>query len=165
MLVRRLLAFLIDYVLITIYALLLLSVAIGIYGFDTLLHMKPDPIKGYLIGFFMLTLPVLCYGYFMESSHYKATIGKQCMKISVISLQGNIGLLERNILKFLPWEISHIGVHGLRFYIDTGAEIPFWIWVLLIFPQIVVIVYLFTVLYYQGIYSLYDKFAKTKISL
>jgi uncharacterized RDD family membrane protein YckC len=164
MIAKRLVAFLIDYLLIITYALLLFGLVVSIYGFDNLQNTQLNAVQQYFTGFFTLTMPVFCYAYFMESGRYKATLGKQCMKIHIASPLGNRAILVRNILKFLPWEVAHIGIYSLRFYINKGAETPVWVWMLLVLPQVVVVVYFVSLFYYRGFYSLYDKFLKIKIT-
>jgi len=68
-----------------------------------------------------------------------------------------------NILKFLPWEIAHIGVHWIVYYSNTGTDIPIWVYALLILPQIVVFGYFISLIIYKGEYSFYDKIANTKV--
>jgi len=161
LLIKRGLAFGIDYLIIVIYAVLLL-------GITTLLSLKSfGPIKGQFIGFVTLTLPVFLYFYLNERSIYRGTIGKRIMNISVITNQQNCNrnILIRNILKFLPWEIAHIGVHWIVHYSRMEIVTPNWVWIVLILPQIVVLAYLSSVIIYKGEHSLYDKLANTKIEI
>ena len=161
LLIKRSVAFGIDYLIIVIYAVLL-------FGITTLINPENiSPIKGQFVGFITLTLPVFLYFYLTEKSIYKGTIGKRIMSISVIIDQqgSNRNILIRNVLKFLPWEIAHIGVHWIVYYSKMEIAPPNWVWVLLILPQIVVFGYLISLVIYKGEYSFYDKIANTKIGI
>jgi len=161
LLIKRGVAFGIDYLIIVIYAVLL-------FGITTLINPENiNPIKGQFVGFITLTLPVFFYSYLTERSIYKGTIGKRIMSISVIINQqgSNRNILVRNILKFFPWEIAHIGVHWIVYYSKMEIAPPNWVWVVLILPQIVVFGYLISLVIYKGEYSFYDKIANTKIGI
>lgn len=159
LLIKRVLAFGIDYLVIVAYALLLFGIT-SLFGLTVF-----GPIRGQVVGFVTLTLPVFLYFYLNERSTYRATIGKRVMNISVITnLQsGNRNVLIRNVLKFLPWEIAHIGVHWIVYYSRMEMVTPNWVWAVLILPQIVVLGYMISAIIYKGEQSLYDKIANTKI--
>lgn len=148
LLIKRGVAFGIDYLIIAIYIALLI-------GITSLI--KPEninPIKGQFIGFITLTLPVFLYFYLTERSTYKGTIGKRIMNISVIINQegSNRPILVKNILKFLPWEIAHIGVQWIVYYSKMEVDPPNWVWAALILPQIIVIGYIISLVVYKGEY-------------
>lgn len=159
---KRVLAFLIDYTVIIIYAVLLF---LG----STLLqnHFNVDlnfgsPIKNQTLSFFTLTLPVFLYFFLSEKSNRKATIGKKIMGINVAILKNqNNSVFLRNFFKFLPWEIAHIGVHQIVFYESVSTET----WFLLILPQIIVCWYLLSVIMSKGKSSFYDKLSNTEVTL
>jgi len=160
---RRVLAFIVDYAIIIAYALLLFLVS-------TLLknHFNVDlnfgsPIKNQILSFFMLTLPVFLYFYLSERSARNATIGKKVMKLEVVSNKGNIFL--RNFLKFLPWEIGHIGVYQIVFYDQQQLPTPIWLWSVLIIPQLIVLIYLISTILSKGKRSIYDLISNTEITL
>ena len=161
LLIKRVIAFGIDYLIIVFYAMLL-------FGITTLVNPgNINPILGQFVGFFTLTLPVFLYFYLTERSIYKGTIGKRVMGISVIiNQQGSSrNILIRNILKFLPWEIAHIGVHWVVYYSKMEIAPPNWVWVVLILPQIITFGYLISLVIYKGEYSFYDKIANTKVGI
>lgn len=114
--VRRLLAFIIDYLLILIYAGLLIGATLVITDPQPL-----HPVKAQLLGFFTLTLPVFLYSFLLEKGAKRATIGKRIMKLSV-QYNNPIDIAQRNFLKYLPWEIAHTGVHWLIFYSWSELE-------------------------------------------
>lgn len=156
---KRGLAFLIDYCIIVTYALVLLGsvmVAQAILQFEVPVL---SPWYGQLLGFISLTFPVMLYFFFSEKSSHQGTMGKRILKIRV---DGN-NLLLRNILKFIPWEIAHAGVLWLFYFESAGMETPIWVWVLLILPQVLVLLYFITLLSNKGSQTLYDKIAQTRV--
>jgi uncharacterized RDD family membrane protein YckC len=164
---KRLFAFLIDYLVIAGYAVVLFGLAV--LGFE-LFGASPaisNPIVGQMVGFITLTLPVFLYFFITEKGKRKGTIGKRKLKIQVETEAVNLtrNMLLRNILKLLPWEIAHTGVHWVVYYSNNNPEVPYWIWAFLIIPQIAVVLYFFSIIFYKGESSFYDKIAKTKIVL
>ena len=159
---RRVKAFLIDYVLLLLYASLLFLVTWALNGGE----LQPmTPLKGQLIGFFTLTLPLFLYFTLLEGGARNATIGKRVMSISVRNKEGGRPALQqvviRNLVKFLPWEIAHTFVHQLFHYLRTGQEVPLGIGVGLVVPQAVVLLYIITPLWQSQKQSIYDRVAKT----
>jgi uncharacterized RDD family membrane protein YckC len=160
LIVRRVLAFALDYILIMCYAALLFLVvtSMGLSGLS--------PVEGQLMGFVTLTLPVFLYFYWMEKSSSSATIGKRIMHISVQPVENKRKhIFIRNLLKFLPWEIAHVGVHWIVYYSNIGQTPPLWIWIVLILPQVLVLGYFVSILYSKGQSSMYDLVANTKIEI
>lgn len=159
---RRVLAFCIDYAIIIAYALLLFLVSTLLTTYFSIDLNMGAPVKNQLLAFFLLTLPVFLYFYLSEIGARRATFGKRALRIKVSS-NGNIFL--RNLLKFLPWEVAHIGVHQVVFYDQQQLETPIWVWILLILPQIIVLIYLMSTFLSKGKKSVYDQIAKTRIEL
>ena len=160
---RRLIAYCLDYIIIVMYALLL-------FGLTIILNLKElalTPISRQFLGFISLTLPVFLYFYLSEKGSHRATIGKRMMNISVFyeSDSTKPRILQRNILKFLPWEIAHTGVHWIVFYSKYKNDVPVWVWILLILPQITIVIYLVSIVVSKGESSIYDKIANSKIKV
>lgn len=162
---RRVTAGLIDYGIIFIYA-------IGLYILSTVLislqlPMKIiHPIQGQLIGFSTLTLPVFLYFIFFERFANGASIGKKAMNIKVaLNKNCSHAFIKRNILKLLPWEVAHLGVHWLLYYERSPYDVAIWIWAALIIPQIVVIFYFLSILKSKGKQSIYDSWAGVEVSM
>lgn len=158
---KRILAFGLDYLIIVVYGMALFGTASTI-GVGSL-----SPLEGQLIGFITLTLPVYLYFYLMERSSLAATLGKRTMNISVQTDTENNSqrILFRNILKFLPWEIAHLGVHWIIYYSAVDINPPIWVWIALILPQVIVFGYILSIVFYKGKSSFYDKLASTRIEL
>jgi uncharacterized RDD family membrane protein YckC len=140
-------------------ALFMLSSAFG--------EMELDPLQGQMVGFISLTIPVFLYFYLSERGKIKATIGKRLMNIQVNSLQGRHkrNILVRNMLKFLPWEIAHVGVHWIVFYSSNHIETPMWVWIILILPQLIVLTYMVSIVVSKGRGGMYDQFASTSVGM
>jgi len=160
---RRIVAFCLDYLIIVAYALLLF----GTTKVLNLEKMVSTPISGQILGFASLTLPVFLYFFLTEKSESRATIGKRVMNISIRSKieKTKTRILLRNILKFLPWEIAHTGVHYIVFFSNTKNTIPVWIWILLMLPQLITIAYFFSIIISKGESSIYDSLSNTKVKI
>ncbi len=154
LLIRRITAFSIDYVLILFYAGLLFLLSLLYQNISNKELGDPGPLNGQLIGFFLLTLPVFLYFLLSEKSKQKGTIGKRISKIQVEFADNKTGatrqLFVRSFLKFLPWEIAHTGVHWVLFYSRNNEQTPIWVYTLLIIPQVVMIFYFITIIMTKG---------------
>lgn len=119
---QRVKAFLWDYAVMLLYILLISFLFWVIQIADTWLFA--DRISAQSTIFFSLTLPIIINFAFAESSSKQASFGKQNIKLKVSDTNGNqisfIRALMRNILKFLPWEISHTLIWQINFYPDTN---------------------------------------------
>lgn len=122
-----------------------------------------SPIEGQIVGFISLTLPVFLYFYLTEKSKAAATLGKRVLKIKVKSLHSSGSIFMRNFIKFLPWEIAHVGGHWMGYYTNHAIDPPLWVWIVLIIPQLTVLYYMFSIVRTKGDSSLYDRIAGTEI--
>ncbi|RAJ05399.1 RDD family protein [Chitinophaga skermanii] len=159
----RLVAGMIDYAIIVMY-IIAIAIISNIYHSITQQTPQPlPPLQGELMGLFLLIIPVFCYFFFTESSSRKASIGKRLRGLQVISKTGKKGIFWRNVLKVLPWEIAHSGVHWL-FYYDTQSKItPFFVYILLILPMVIVIFYAVSIILSKGHSSVYDQLTKVHL--
>jgi uncharacterized RDD family membrane protein YckC len=164
LLFKRILASTIDYAIIAGYAGILFLCTNIITSISNL-NFSENPIIGQLIGFMTLTLPVITYSYLTEKSNWRGTIGKRLQKVVVLTDQNEIpkSILLRNILKYLPWEIGHTGVHWIVYYSSNSIETPLWVWVVLILPQIISIMYFISIVVSRGQSSIYDRISMTSI--
>lgn len=159
---KRILAWLIDWILILVYVCILFGTMMALASSGVLKLESVHPFKGQLIGFFSLTLPVVLYYILFEASARHATPGKRVMKIEVTANSLRTSqIILRNIMKFLPWEFAHAGILWIN-YIQT-PETPLWIWFLLITPQVMVVAYMMSMIATKGSGSLYDKMAGTRV--
>lgn len=164
--IRRSLAWIIDYGIIASYATGLFLVTRLLISIT---HWEPinDPFNGQVVGFLTLTLPVIIYSYLTEKGIWCGTVGKKLLKLVVLTDHNNRArnILLRNILKYLPWELAHTGVHWVVYYTSNNMEVPTWTWLLLILPQLIVIIYFASILLSKGETSIYDKFSNTRIAI
>ncbi len=105
---RRAGAYAIDYAVIAVYALALAGVTLAVTG--------PDPdlsnAAGYGLALATLTAPVVLVFSILESM-FGASPGKALTGLRVMRGKAKPQFsraLARNGLKFLPWEIAHIGI-------------------------------------------------------
>lgn len=161
---RRLAALIIDFLLILLYACALFALT---YLFTNGESVQVSPYIGQLIAFVTLTLPVLgCFIYF-EYTNKNGTPGKQLLKLKVVAHDGTAPALSsvviRNIVKLLPWEIAHAFVQALFYFLNSKQEAPAWVMAGLIFPQLLVFLYmLYPLLHKQGL-GFNDVLARTKV--
>lgn len=163
MVLKRILAYIIDWFVIILYAGILFLVTYSLYQMNGAELEVLDPVKGNFISFFSLTLPVFLYFYFFEKSSKQGTLGKQLMKIKIEN-NSSKNVFVRVFMKILPWEIAHFGMHYAVYYEAHEMEIPVWNMVVNLVPQIIVLVYFISVLLSNGKSSVYDKVAQTGIA-
>jgi uncharacterized RDD family membrane protein YckC len=163
---KRILASTIDYAIIAGYAAILFLGMNLIFSISNL-KFSENPVIGQLIGFMTLTLPVITYSYLTEKSEWRGTIGKRVQKIVVVTNQKETtqSILLRNILKYLPWEIGHTGVHWIVYYSSNSIETPLWVWAVLILPQVILVMYFISIVVSRGEGSIYDRISMTSIKL
>lgn len=164
---KRILAFLIDYILIILYAVILAGISMLIYLISGIETVVSNPVNGQIVGFFTLTLPVFLYFYHTENGSGRATVGKRKMGLNVQTCKNfhKHPVFMRNVFKFIPWEIAHFGVHWIVYYSHQDAGPPSWILIVLIIPQLIVIAYIMSIFTSKGKSSIYDKSAGTCIAI
>lgn len=164
---RRISAFMIDFLLIVLYAAFLYLIMMVFFPDFVENQTGSTPVKMQIVGFITLTLPVFLYAYLTEKSPREATIGKRWMKLMVVSANPSKPrkIFLRNLLKYLPWEMAHTGVHWLFFNGNDKADLPIWVWMMLATPQVIVLLFFITIVIYKGQSSFYDRIANTRIIL
>lgn len=163
MIFNRILAFVVDYFLILMYGTLLYLMTTNLIFDQVPDSVLYQPFFNQMIGFFSLTLPVVIYFILCETSNRKATVGKRLLGLKVQSEKGEIGIIIRNLIKFLPWELAHAGIHWLLFYQSLGKNISSWIWGMILIPQLIVIGYLVSLFLSGGKNTIYDSISNTKV--
>ena len=127
--IRRLVAFAVDWLVIAAWAAMLFGVVM--FGFSGHPPRPNGPWQMQVIGFAVMTLPVVLYFTLCESSVWQATLGKRALSLRVV--YGRVGRtpfshsLLRNIIKFLPWEMGHIVANQAFF--STSSGVPAWVYV------------------------------------
>ena len=167
--IKRVKAFMIDYIFILIYIGLLLGTSLLV---SKVFKLKPDnlnPAAGELIAFATLTLPVILYFTLSENGKYGGTIGKRKMGLQVVNNtlnKANVGqLLIRNCIKFLPWELAHFFIFQLFYFNSTSSATPGWVLAGLITSQLLAIIYLLFMIFNKNNRSIYELFSQTKVVL
>jgi uncharacterized RDD family membrane protein YckC len=164
--IKRLKAFLIDYLVILIYIGLLIGSTLLIAKYLSVSLANVDPVSGELIGFVTLTLPVILYFTLMENSKYAATLGKGKVGLKVVSKdlsKATLGrLLTRNCIKFLPWELAHFFVFRLFDFTRRDIPLPGWVLVGLITSQAIALIYTLFLFSKNG-RSVYELLSSTRV--
>jgi uncharacterized RDD family membrane protein YckC len=154
LLFKRIGAFFLDYLIVACYGLFLYFI------FSNVLHVRQhiSPVQAQFLGFFTVTLPVYLYYFLCESSHFRGTIGKLLLQLKVVGreLHTKNSLALRNLLKLVPWEIAHAGVHWWLYYEHHQLPVPWWVWVLAILPQLIMLSYFLSLVFYKGKQTFYD---------
>jgi uncharacterized RDD family membrane protein YckC len=131
--VRRIAAWLLDYVLIAAYLILLTAATIGLEasprrGIVTSAMRQPGSAE--LLGFVSLTLPVVLYFALFEASSMRATVGKRALGIAVVDVRGRRlatpRALLREAVRFTPWELSHALIWRVAISPAPGST-PLWL--------------------------------------
>jgi uncharacterized RDD family membrane protein YckC len=127
---RRILAFLIDYIVIATYGVLLFLINVRFNEIYSHFEKISHPIQAQLIGFLTLSLPVVLYFTLFENSARLGTPGKWLLNLKVVSTDFEKTpfhcLAIRNAIKFLPWEMAHICIHWGFYYMNMGKGLPAW---------------------------------------
>jgi uncharacterized RDD family membrane protein YckC len=169
-LVRRLKAFAVDYVIITVYAAVLFlttKLVSLVFGLNL---QNISVIVLHLISFFTLTLPVILYFTFSEHSKTGGTLGKRKYNLQVVACYthnitrpGFIQLLVRNTIKFLPWLLAHFFVIELIQNRQSTRQTPTWIFTGLIGSQLLALVYFIWLVVSKQNRSIYEAISSTRV--
>ncbi|HEU4782992.1 MAG TPA: RDD family protein [Ktedonobacterales bacterium] len=169
---KRLLAFALDYIIISVYlgVLVLVSVVVARTpagpGFRALFD---DPNSAEATAFLLLVVPVLLYFAIFESSRWQATWGKRVLRLRAETTSGEragfLRALWRNALKLLPWELTHACLWRIPGWPFDPQTPPLWINVGLILVWVIVVVYVVSLLLSRTGQTLYDHLAGMRIAL
>jgi uncharacterized RDD family membrane protein YckC len=164
---RRIAAWLLDYLLIAAYLVLLTAASFGLRasplrsGFDSALSR---PATAEVLGFLLLTLPVVLYFAIYEASLLEATLGKRALGLAVVRLDGfRLSIwraLLREAARFLPWELSHALLWRVALSADRRV-LPLWIAVGYAVVYAIVLLYLATLFIASQHRTVYDRLAGT----
>lgn len=160
---KRLLALLIDYLIILAFALVVLGCTLAV-SFAFLGGLpQMNELQSNLVSL-VLFLPVLVYSIFCEAGKKRGTPGKRALKIQVAPV-GQGGLkpwqaIVRNCVKFAPWEFAHIVIFKM---VALNAELP-PVWMgMMVAANILPVVWLMVVLCRKDHRGLHDLAAKTQV--
>lgn len=112
-----------------------------------------------------ISLPVWLYFIVLESSNYKATLGKRLFKLRVVNDTHDSKLplqvsVKRTALKLLPWELIHIGLNlpNPVWFEDTPS-----FRYLTLAGTLLFVFYFITILVSKRRTTIYDDLIKTKV--
>jgi len=128
MIVRRSVAFLIDWCVIAVWGSALFGIVVGLSA--GVPEGPGSPWQGQAVGLVTMTIPVLLYFALMEAGPWRGTLGKRVMRLRVQCVDGGAPdfgrTLLRNAIKFLPWECGHL-VAQQAFHAGESS-LPTWVW-------------------------------------
>ena len=163
----RIKAFAIDYLIILVYIGLLFVATLFISRLSNADLDDINTLTAELIGFLTLTLPVIVYFSLTEAGKHAGSIGKRKYNLKVVTDKNdkaNISrTLWRNIIKFLPWELAHFFVYQLFYFSKTGIDTPAWVLYGLVATQAIAILYLLFILFGKRHRSVYELISSTKV--
>ncbi|MHC5065249.1 MAG: RDD family protein [Planctomycetota bacterium] len=157
--ISRILAFSIDWLVIIAYGTLLFLLQRYVYTPDPDLFVGVWRAQG--MYFCIITLPVILYFTFCESSGMQASLGKLAMGLKVVGIDGQRITLGRafgrNLGKFFAWELGHLAVN--HFVQLADQELPVWVFVVSGLAQLIVV--LFVIQLFLTGRTVYDYLADT----
>ena len=167
--IRRLAAFGLDYLVIFGYLVVLAGLSVGMLasGLRSAYSVAwATAWSAEVMGFLMLTLPVVLYFAILESSTAGATLGKRVLGLQVRSPYGKPLSRGRSLLrsaaKFLPWELAHFTIWHLVSATTAHMQPPVWTTISLGFVYVLVVVYLVT-LVVGSHRTIYDRIANSLV--
>jgi uncharacterized RDD family membrane protein YckC len=112
---RRGAALLVDYLVISGYLVVLVAVGVALQFSGAVNPLTARPLLGQLIGFVVLTLPVMVFLAMSESSPAAGSPGKRRLglRVALADGAGQISLMRalvRNGAKLTPWELAHAAI-------------------------------------------------------
>ena len=129
---RRIAAWSLDYLVIAAYLVVLTAVSLGLKATglrSTFNAAMSGAATAELLGFLLLTLPVVLYFAILEASPWQATLGKRALGLIVVrDSRGRLPFgraIVREAVRFLPWELSHALLWRIALAPDRGS-MPAW---------------------------------------
>jgi uncharacterized RDD family membrane protein YckC len=167
---QRLVAFALDYLVISAYLVVLvaLSLLIGVTPAGTRFRaLFANPNSAELTAFALLVVPVLLYFALFESSPARATWGKRVRGLQVVTMAGTtVGLpraIARNALKLLPWELTHACLWRIPGWPLAAHDPPLWASVGLVLVWVIVVLYAVSLLVSRTGQTLYDRLTGVRV--
>ncbi len=159
---QRLAAMALDLLIVAGYAAILAITASIFFRVTSAGRLMDSAWTRDAVAFITLVLPTILYFSFQESSSRQATFGKRKMGLKVVDTHGarlSAGrALLRSGVKFLPWQMAHTAV----FQIWNGNSSAF-LFALSLFAQILVVIYLLSILFNRQHRPLYDRLAGSAV--
>ena len=168
---RRLLAFGVDYAFVAAYLAVLLGISLVLLASPAgvgYAALWSGPVRGALMGFAVLTLPVVLY-FALSESLAGCTIGKRVLGLRVVSAGGGrLSMprsLARSAIKFLPWELAHFTIWHYVYGSSAPVGPPAWTYATLAAVYLLVGLYLATMVAGRAHRSVYDRVAGSQVEL
>ncbi len=167
---KRLLAFLLDYLVISVYIVTLTVVSMLILrsgAGPALTGLFANPVRADLFAFLSLVLPVILYFAILESGPRQATWGKQRMRLCVTDEQGvRLTLpraLLRSVVKFLPWQIAHSSLFHIPGWPMNVVDVPTASVIGFLVVWILIFAWLGFLIFHPSQRAPYDLFAGSRV--
>ncbi|GHO41914.1 RDD family protein [Ktedonospora formicarum] len=167
---RRLVAFLLDYLIISVYLifLVIVGVGLGLGPLKTIFQvMFANPNVSEASAFLLLVLPVLLYFVLCEQSPWQATWGKRKLGLRVTDASGARlrfpRSLVRSLLKLAPWELTHACLWRIPGWPTAPSTPSPIITVGLVLVWVLVGAYLISMFVGKKHQTLYDWIARTYV--
>lgn len=166
MILRRIAAFAIDYLVLAVY-IALVSITFALLPRDFVQWLFATPLSAQITVVIILTGPVLLYFAVLESSRRQATVGKRALGLRVSRVDGRRISFERGLarngLKLIPWELAHTCLWRIDGW-PTAPESPSgWVLIGLILVWVLVAAYFIWMFTNDRCQSLYDVLSGTVI--
>lgn len=128
MLILRLFAFALDWLILALWAGLIFGIIMFWHEWNP--PSFSSPWQGQAVSFLAMTLPFILYFASCESSSHRSSIGKRIVGLEVSKRSGErlsfSSSLLRNAIKFVPWEFGHLMAHHAAFVEESASS--YWIW-------------------------------------
>lgn len=161
----RLLAWLIDWVLILLWAAVVAAVGVPLYLSGVMGKMPPVALN--LVSALVLVIPVTITLAALESGRRSATFGKRIRLLRVVESASGAPVsfrraLVRNAAKVaIPWAFGHAAVYAIVESSRSGS-VPVGVWILTASAYILPLVYLVSLFTGTG-RTLYDLLSGTRV--
>lgn len=155
----RLLAYSIDFIILSVVLVgIQLFLNLVTNGFPFSYFSKSYQI--YIWVLCTISIPAWFYFILLEISDKQSTLGKRFFNLKVTNKQSApIGIKEsfvRTLIRFLPWEITHISLLGIYFVENSKINMSIWI------SNILILIYVITIFITRGNLTIHDYFSRTK---
>lgn len=159
---KRILAFVIDYLILIVYAGVLFFVSYKVNDCWPFWHFLADSqLLSHAVSFITMTIPLVIYFVLLECGQHTGTYGKRLLGIKVLSRTGEVAkykqIVIRNAIKFTPWELAHINIHWELWNIEHALAR----YAILFIPLVLVLIMLLWVMVDPLKRTLYEVFSNT----
>ena len=171
LLLRRLAAFFLDYMILAIYIVVLTVTFMftGLGQTSVVMQAFSHPISAQLLAMVLLTIPVIVYFTAFERSAWQGTPGKRLLGLAVVTeadeRPGWGRTLARSVVKFLPWELAHTMMWRIPGWPAEVEYIPRFVYFGYAVMWLLVLIYLFSPLFDRRMRTPYDRVSGCRVVL